>query len=302
MRLRARALTRWCAAMAVAIPSALSCRGVRTAPPPDSTKARARTPTEAFAPNATSPLGAPLSDGPMRTSVLRGLAILASTRDSLPQNALSALRCMSCHLDSGTRRNGIPLTGVYARFPQYRARSGQVDMLQDRINDCFLRSLNGRAIAPTSSAMHDIVAYMAWVSRGIDVGDSVPGQGLRKLQPLKPDTAHGRTLYASTCIQCHGPNGEGTQIAPPLWGGQSFNIGAGMARLYTAASFIRYNMPYSAPGSLSDQDAFDVAGFVLSHPRPDFPGKENDWPNGDPPPDVAYQTKAAALKRPATSH
>jgi thiosulfate dehydrogenase len=66
-----------------------------------------------------------------------------------------------------------------------------------------------------------------------------------------------------------------------------------MARLRTAASFIRYNMPYDLPGTLGDQEAFDVAAYVNSHPRPDLAGKENDWPNGDAPPDAPYPTRAS---------
>jgi thiosulfate dehydrogenase len=90
-------------------------------------------------------------------------------------------------------------------------------------------------------------------------------------------------------------------VAPPLWGPRSFNIGAGMARARTAASFIRDNMPFDLPGSLTDQQAFDVAAFVVAQPRPDYPGKELDWPRGDAPPDVAYPTRAAA-KQPAAGH
>jgi thiosulfate dehydrogenase len=82
-------------------------------------------------------------------------------------------------------------------------------------------------------------------------------------------------------------------LAPPVWGAQSFAIGAGMARLRTAAAFIRWNMPLDRPGQLTDQQAYDVAAFVLAHPRPDTPRKELDWPNGDPPEDAAYPTLAA---------
>jgi thiosulfate dehydrogenase len=81
-------------------------------------------------------------------------------------------------------------------------------------------------------------------------------------------------------------------VAPPVWGRQSFAIGAGMARLYTAAAFIRWNMPYDRPGTLTDQQSYDVAAFVLAHPRPDTPGKAHDWPHGDAPEDAAYATLA----------
>jgi thiosulfate dehydrogenase len=234
---------------------------------------------------------------PMGKAARRGHALLAHTPDSLPKYAHSALRCFNCHLDEGMRRNGLLLIGVAARYPQYRSRSNSVEMLIDRVNDCFRRSLNGSALPAESNDMRDIIAYLSWISRGVGVFDSVPGQGLPKLTPLKPDTAKGAAIFASVCSVCHGPDGHGSAAYPPLWGPRSFNIGAGMTRLYTLASFVRSNMPYDKPGSLSDQQAFDVAAFVASHPRPDYAAKAADWPNGDPPPDVAYPT--AGAKHPA---
>ena len=226
----------------------------------------------------------------------RGRALLTATRDSLPAFALSRLRCVSCHLDNGRRAHSSPFVGVFSRYPVYNARGGRVYTIEDRINGCFRRSLNGRALPVGGADMRDIVVYFAWLSRGVPVGAAVQGQGLAKLTPLVGDTTRGRMIFAAQCAQCHGADGAGTALAPPLWGRESFNIGAGMARLRTAAGFIRFNMPFDRPGTLDDQQAFNVASFVVSRPRPDFPGKENDWPNGDAPPDVAYRTRAAASK------
>jgi thiosulfate dehydrogenase len=69
-----------------------------------------------------------------------------------------------------------------------------------------------------------------------------------------------------------------------------------MARVNSAARFIHKVMPRDNPGSLTPQQAFDVAAYVTSRPRPDFAGKENDWPKGSPPADVAYETNAALRK------
>jgi len=231
-------------------------------------------------------------------AIRRGRALLQATRDSLPRYVGNKLRCMSCHLDFGTRPDGIPFVGVYARLPQYRARSGRSDLIEGPVNDCFLRSMNGRPLARDGKEMRDIVAYFAFMSRGVAPPGVVPGQGLPKMTPLTGDTIRGMRVYAETCTRCHGPDGGGTLLAPPVWGQGSFNIGAGMARLRTAAGFIRFNMPNDKQAVLDDQQAFDVAAYVLSRPRPDFAGKENDWPNGDPPPDVAYPTKAAAKQHP----
>lgn len=230
-------------------------------------------------------------------SIRRGRALVLHTRDSLPGHVGNRLRCTSCHLDGAVRQDAMPLVGVWARFPQYRARSGIVERMEDRINDCFRRSMNGRALDVEGADMRDMIAWFGWISRDVPVGGRVPGQGMPAVPPLEPDTARGERLYAAECARCHGGSGEGTIIAPPVWGDSSYNIGAGMARIRTLASFLRHNMPYDRPGSLSDQQAYDLAAYINGQPRPDHPGKELDWPFGDPPPDVAYPTNAARTRR-----
>jgi thiosulfate dehydrogenase len=276
-----------------------ACR--RTSRPPDSTVSAPQastvaTPADTLAVYRRAPADSAIPRDELGLSIRRGLALLTATRDSLPQNVGNKLQCISCHPDGGRRPNAMPWIGVYGRFPQYRSRGGRVITIEDRINNCFQRSMNGKALDPQSREMHDIIAYMAYLSRGIPVGQDIPGEGLPKLSVTSGDSGAGETLFAATCVRCHGDRGEGTVIAPPLWGNASYNIGAGMARVRTAASFIRYNMPFDKPGTLTDQQAFDLAVYINSRPRPDFPGKELDWPNGDPPPDVAYQTNAARHK------
>ena len=187
----------------------------------------------------------------------------------------------------------MPLVGVYSRFPQYRARSGRIDLLEDRINDCFERSMNGKPISNNSSEMRDMVTYMAFLSRGFPPGSEMKGQGVPKLDPVPGDTARGHQVFLENCARCHNPDGGGNSAVPPLWGKESYNIGAGMARIRTAAAFIHQVMPLDKPGTLTPQQAFDVATYINTRPRPDFKGKERDWPRGGAPPDVAYPTLAA---------
>ncbi len=246
------------------------------------------------------PAESEVKDTAVLAAIRRGRAILSNTRDSLPKNVGNRLRCVSCHMGDGQQPNKMPFVGVYARFPQYRPRSATVEIIEDRVNDCFERSMNGKALPRDSRPMRDIVAYLAFLSYGIPVGAQVEGQGLTRLEPLVGDTARGRELFKSKCTQCHGADGQGGRadtavavVGPPVWGPQSFNVGAGMARLRTAAAFIHGAMPYDNPGSLTPQQAYDVAKYVTSRPRPDFARKAGDWPNGDPPPDVAYPTTAA---------
>ena len=235
---------------------------------------------------------APIPEGPLGESIERGLAILVATRDSLPDHVGNDLNCMSCHLDQGRRRNGLALVGVYARFPQYNTRAARIFNLEDRINGCLIRSMNGKVLPDTARAMRDMVAWMAYASTGVAVGEKLEGIGLPRRDALDGDTLSGAEIWRTTCAQCHGLNGEGTPIAPPTWGDRSFNIGAGMARIRTAAAFIRHNMPFDRPGTLTDQQAQDVAAYLVSRPRPDLPGKENDWPLGGAPADRAYPVRS----------
>ena len=130
----------------------------------------------------------------------------------------------------------------------------------------------------------------------------IEGRGTVKIdRTIKPDPSRGEKLYKAECAVCHGENGEGAKnaagdwIFPPLWGNELFNIGAGMARTYTAAGFIKANMPVAHvpnfpqdQGGLSDQDAVDIAEYFTHQPRPDFPAKVNDWPKGGKPADARY--------------
>jgi thiosulfate dehydrogenase len=230
----------------------------------------------------------------MGASIKRGLYLLRFTPESLPGYATSNLRCTSCHQDDGIRASSGPLTGSHARFPKYMPRSGTVIPLADRVNYCFTRSLAGNAIPVDSREMVDILAYLAFISKDIPVGTKIAGaDGLISMpDTLEGDRTRGETLYTEKlCATCHGPNGEGNSPIPALWGPKSYSIGASMARLERAASFIMHNMPQTAPGSLTAQEAFDLSAFINSHPRPDSPGKEGDWPMGGAPADVPYDTK-----------
>lgn len=260
---------------------------VATAKPDSATAAKApfRVPSESE-----------IKDSVTLASVRRGRALIHSTNDSLPRYAKASLTCANCHIGDGTIADAMPLVGSYARFPQYRGRSGKVDLLEDRINDCFKRSMNGKPLPREGPDMRDIIAYLAFLSNGFPVGVEMQGQGVPAIPVMQGDTTRGRAVFSTTCVACHGADGQGTPGGPPVWGPKSFNIGAGMARVNSAARFIHKLMPRDRPGSLTPQQAYDVAEYITSQPRPDFSGKENDWPLGSPPPDVAYPTRATPSK------
>jgi thiosulfate dehydrogenase len=236
-------------------------------------------------------------------SIRRGLALVSHTHDSLPRFTGSNLNCTSCHLDEGRRESSAALSGVYARYPRYIDRAGAVVPIEDRVNYCMTRSLAGTRLPNDSREMQDIVAYLAFLSRGMPIGSQPKTTGLPKMPAgISGDSSRGRVVFARECTRCHGGDGAGAMfgniVAPALWGAKSFSIGASMSRRERAASFIRQNMPYDKPGSLDDQDAFDVAALITAMPRPDLPGKEHDWPLGGAPSDVPYATKGHVAYHP----
>ena len=244
------------------------------------------------------PADSEITNDSLGAAVRRGLALVRHTNDSLPRYAPGRIACTSCHLDAGRNLDAVPLAGVQARYPRYIARAGAVVTLADRVNYCFTRSLAGLRLPSDSREMADILAYLAFLSRGVPVGASIAGgAGLPPMpDSLVGDTTRGRAVYASTCASCHGANGAGNPAMPPgvpaLWGAKSYSVGASMAREERAASFIWHNMPLGRPKSLTPQQAFDVAAYVNAHPRPDSPGKAGDWPAGNVPRDVPYDTRS----------
>ncbi len=265
----------------------------------DSTSVASHAPTKAWNPDTYQPpVVDSTPDDPYEAAVYRGLALITHTRDSLPAYVGGGLNCTSCHLDEGRWPNAAPLIGAVSRFPKFMDRSGAVVPIEDRVNYCFTRSLAGSKLPPDSREMQDIVAYLSFISTGVPFGEHVRGEGMVKMPALTGDSSRGHALFTDNCVRCHGGDGQGMGPVPPLWGPKSFSVGASMARAERAASFIQHNMPFDRPGTLTDQQAFDIAAFVTSMPRPDSPGKETDWPGGNPPADVPYDTKGHKAFRP----
>ncbi|MDI3328755.1 MAG: c-type cytochrome [Alicyclobacillaceae bacterium] len=197
------------------------------------------------------------------------------------------LSCSSCHAGAGTVQTEAPLVGVAAVYPQYRDREAAVVTLEERINQCFERSMNGKPLPYNSPEMRAFMAYLTWISKDIPIGTNPPWRGQSvKVDVSNPNLEEGRKIYAQACAACHGANGEGGS-GPAVWGPNSFNDGAGMANLSKMAAFVKVNMPKVEmggikPGAMTDQQARDVSAWILSHDRPKFPGKANDYPKGRP--------------------
>ena len=201
------------------------------------------------------------------------------------------LACKNCHLNSGTKPYSAPLIGIIQRFPQYRGREDKIGTIEERINGCMERSMNGKALPTTSKEMKAIVSYLKWLSRYAPKDGKIQGEGFLKIEiPNRAiDLDNGETVFKTNCIVCHGIDGQGvksddgyTYTYPPLWGNNSYNNGAGMTRVITAAQFIKGNMPfgttYNSP-VLTDEEAYDVAGYINQQERPKKSNTERDFPN-----------------------
>ncbi len=214
----------------------------------------------------------PAPTGPVGDMVAYGRELIVHTRAHMKPYVTANMDCSACHVNAGTKPRGGTFVGIAAQFPQWNKRAGRVIALQDRLAECFLYSMNGRPPSYHSREMLAMVAYITYLSRGTPIG-SGPDPKVRLAQfepPQAPNPQRGRAIYTRKCSLCHGPGGAGNAVYPPLWGPTSFNSGAGMHRVQTMASFVRYNMPQNAPGTLSDRDSYDVAAYVLAHARPAF--------------------------------
>ncbi len=203
----------------------------------------------------------------------------------------NGLTCTNCHQDEGTKRFGVPWMGVSQAYPQYRGREDEEQGLEKRINGCFERSLNGKAIAEDSKEMKAMIAYIDWLSK--DMSKETKGLGTPKFTPpeRRADVEKGAVVYERLCLSCHGAEGDGYQsvaagdkgdfVIPALWGDNSYNNGAGMNRILTNAPFIQANMPLGTPWNapvLSAEEAYDLAGLLSSKDRPKMSGLEKDYP------------------------
>lgn len=233
-------------------------------------------------------------------SIVYGMRLLNETSRLLPDNVGNGLNCNSCHMAQGKRPLGAPYINTINDYPKFMPRAQDVMNIQQRINGCFRRSMNGIPIDESSVEMQAMVDYMDWLRGDVEKGTRVDIQNMEyfKVGQFTPDPVRGEEVYVQQCAACHGSDGEGMKdqfgdfIFPPLWGDESFNLGAGMARISRAAPFVLHNMPIgvslNAPLgqiTISKQDAIDVSAYFTVKPRPDFPDKIHDWPGVPKPPD-----------------
>jgi thiosulfate dehydrogenase len=252
------------------------------------------------------------ADPTQAEEIRRGYRLFLDTRNLAPGSVGSALSCGNCHLNAGQKEGALPLVGIATAFPEYNRRSGRSFSLEDRVVGCFLRSMNATGLRAATSGEHEnrtphpdvaapevraVAAYLRWLSEGVTAEETRAWRGWRiprkRLIPIGSlDPRRGRLLYREKCANCHGQDGQGVDIGGikpgPLWGPRSWNDGAGAARIYTLASYLRQAMPYTAPGALSDEEAQQLAAYIDGKPRPVFPGKRFDYQVEKRPEDAVY--------------
>lgn len=240
-----------------------------------------------------------LDDTPKNQQIKYGYELFTNTAQYLgPKNGKlestysgNNLSCTNCHLMAGTKAYSGMLIGVINRFPQFRGRENKIGTIEERINGCMERSMNGKALPPTGKDMQAFVAYLEWLSRYAPEDGKVEGLGYTRIQlPNRAvDLEKGKSLFLKECAACHGEDGQGIALTdhagylyPPLWGEDSYNLGAGMARVITAAEFIKTNMPYGASyedPKLTDEQCYDLAGYINQQERPGKFREELDFPD-----------------------
>jgi thiosulfate dehydrogenase len=246
-----------------------------------------------------------LGNSPLAEQVRWGYRIFTNTPHEAARFTGGKVSCANCHLNAGQRDRALPVVGVAGAFPEYNNRAARLISLADRVVDCFMRSENATEHddhpTTTSKEVLAVQAYLAWLSKGYAMGqnpawrnkNAIAQEHLIPIQKL--DAEKGKALYTEKCQSCHGVDGQGVQIgdkkAGPLWGDDSWNDGAGAARVYTLAGIIRYSMPYLDPGSLSDEDAQQIATYINSQPRPHFPFKDRDYAGSKVPVDAVYYAR-----------
>lgn len=220
-----------------------------------------------------------MPEGEFGDVVRLGREIFVDTPRAAPAFVGNSLRCVSCHLDAGRLADSSPLWAAFVSYPAYRSKTRSVTTFQQRLQGCFEYSMNGRAPPLGAPELVALESYSYWLASGAPVDPKMAGRGYPPLSaPAQTaDFVRGEKVYAENCLLCHAADGAGQRtpdgyaVFPALWGPDSFNWGAGMGRISNAAAFVKANMPLGLPGTLSDQQAWDVALYMNSHDRPQDP-------------------------------
>jgi thiosulfate dehydrogenase len=242
----------------------------------------------------TSPIGTPeiATEDYGRRLIAETAALLGPDHpDPAMRYSGSRLACGSCHRGAGVAPGTLSLLQSVERYPRFSGRAGAMTDIEDRINECMQRSMNGRPLPFDSAEMKAMATYIR------SLGGRYAAMGASQRTAVEPapfkvperaaNPAAGKTVFDARCAICHGGDGLGLRasanpadgyVFPPLWGPDSFNDGAGMHRVLTASRFIKARMPLGNADLTSDE-AFDVAAYISSQPRPEMANLDRDYPD-----------------------
>ena len=216
----------------------------------------------------TPPDTTKIPPGPEGQAILLGFHIFTQTPKYAAPHVGNELSCGDCHLQGGTMSYGIALVGTPNWFPMFSERAKREISLEDRIQECVTRSENGAPFSHDGPEMNALFSYLRWISQQGESRKQAPVRGLASVPALNGDPARGEIVYKETCATCHGKDGAGVAgILPALWGPAAYNQVAGMNQVSKMAAFVLRNMPQNNPGSLTPQQAYDVAAYVASKPH-----------------------------------
>jgi thiosulfate dehydrogenase len=226
-------------------------------------------------------------------------AIRDGRKDGKPSLAKGRImNCTNCHAQNGI----VPYAWPFFRTLTFYGLSEKGDKgvyfsnlayhrdARTRARDCG-RECGGYVMIEDKS--YEMDALMAWLKavrdgiypdEGLLVGafktkldvDKIPGAQIPlfpSVLDMKSDPIAGKIIYRNRCQRCHGADGLGQwsklhgYVFPPLAGDGSFSLAGGPMMIPIGAAFLRQNMPFSKPGSLSLQDALNVMGYVSRFPR-----------------------------------
>jgi len=180
------------------------------------------------------------------------------------------LACASCHIDAGAEPGDLSLADAIAHYPR----------IEERIDKCVTENMNGRALREDGDEMKAMIGWLRFLgaenaAMGASQRQSHDPPAFRK-PSRAADPKAGENLFEKRCADCHGKDGAGLPAAldpekgylfPPLWGTESFPDASEMNDPSTLARFIKAKMPLGR-ADLDDEQAWDIAAFVASKPRP----------------------------------
>lgn len=196
------------------------------------------------------------------------------------------LKCTNCHLQGGKTKSLATFIGTATSFPAYSKREKTVQTLQNRINNCFMRSMNGKRPIIDTEASIAMATYITWLSSDLPImmNPKKPVNpfytkawwGKDWVLPMVKKLTHenylsGKKLYTEKCVICHQADGQGIKLSnfPPIWGDRSYNTGAGLSKLNKLPTWLMYNMPLGN-ANLTRQQAVDLAAYINAQPRSSF--------------------------------